>query len=93
MKKCKLRLDGLSHHFFLPAFPLVLLLVFLYPGLAATGGILAAAHRLSTLRNVDRVLVIERGRIVKDGSIPELLALPEGHSAHLHALQSGALNL
>ena len=29
------------------------------------------AHRLSTLRNVDRVLVLSRGRIIKYGNIEE----------------------
>lgn len=47
------------------------------------------AHRLSTLRNVDRVLVFQHGAIVEDGSIPELLAKP-GHFAHLHALQANS---
>jgi ABC-type multidrug transport system fused ATPase/permease subunit len=32
------------------------------------------AHRLSTLRRPDRVLVVEGGRIVEQGRIPELLA-------------------
>jgi ABC-type multidrug transport system fused ATPase/permease subunit len=45
------------------------------------------AHRLSTLRNVDRVLVFHRGRLEEDGSVPELLAKPGGHYARLHALQ------
>lgn len=48
------------------------------------------AHRLSTLRAVDRVLVFRKGRIVEDGSIPALLARPDGHFARLHALQREA---
>lgn len=43
----------------------------------------------STLRNVERVLVFQQGRIIEDGSIPELLANPQGHYARLHALQAG----
>jgi ATP-binding cassette subfamily B protein len=35
--------------------------------------VLAVAHRLSTLRNFDRVLVLERGRIVQDGTPDELM--------------------
>jgi len=46
------------------------------------------AHRLSTLRSVDRVLVFRQGRIVEDGSVEELLRLPGGHFRKLHALQS-----
>jgi ATP-binding cassette subfamily B protein len=34
--------------------------------------VLAIAHRLSTVRNFDRILVLEKGRLVQDGS-PEAL--------------------
>ncbi len=47
------------------------------------------AHRLSTLRAVDRILVFREGRIVEDGSPAELLAMPGGHFARLHRLQAG----
>jgi ABC-type multidrug transport system fused ATPase/permease subunit len=45
------------------------------------------AHRLSTLRGVDRILVFSQGRIVEDGRPDELLARVDGHFARLHALQ------
>lgn len=45
------------------------------------------AHRLSTLRGVDRVLVFHQGRVVEDGPIAALLARPDSHYARLHALQ------
>jgi ATP-binding cassette subfamily B protein len=36
--------------------------------------VLVIAHRLSTLLNMDRILVFDRGKIVEDGSHDELLA-------------------
>jgi ATP-binding cassette subfamily B protein len=42
------------------------------------------AHRLSTVMGVDRVLVVDDGRIVEDGSPAELVAAG-GHFADLHA--------
>ncbi len=36
--------------------------------------VIAIAHRLSTLKNMDRIVVIEDGEIIEDGSIKKLLA-------------------
>ena len=33
------------------------------------------AHRLSTLKNMDRILVFDKGKIIEDGSHQELLDL------------------
>jgi ATP-binding cassette, subfamily B, bacterial len=46
--------------------------------------VIAVAHRLSTLNNYDRIVVLERGRIVEDGTVPELLRRKGVYSTMLH---------
>jgi ABC-type multidrug transport system fused ATPase/permease subunit len=46
---------------------------------------LIIAHRLSTVEIADRVLVLEHGRIVEDGSPGQLIADGEGRFSDLHA--------
>jgi ABC-type multidrug transport system fused ATPase/permease subunit len=46
------------------------------------------AHRLSTLRNVSTILVLDRGRIVEHGTQDELLAR-EGRYRQLYTAQTG----
>lgn len=41
--------------------------------------VIAIAHRLSTLRQMDRIIVIESGRIIEDGSPEILLKNERGH--------------
>jgi ATP-binding cassette subfamily B protein len=36
------------------------------------------AHRLSTIRSADRILVIEKGRVIEDGDYDTLMAKPAG---------------
>ena len=48
---------------------------------------LAIAHRLSTLRRADRLVVLERGRIVEIGNHQELIDRPGGVYARLHQAQ------
>ena len=49
--------------------------------------VLIIAHRLSAVRDADRILVMERGQIADDGSHSELLAKKDGIYAHLYQLQ------
>jgi len=48
---------------------------------------IAIAHRLSTLRNADRILAFDRGRLVEEGSHAELLAA-DGLYARLVRIQT-----
>lgn len=50
--------------------------------------VIAIAHRLSTLLAMDRILVLDKGQIVEDGSHTELLA-KGGIYARLWSLQAG----
>ena len=45
------------------------------------------AHRLATIRNADRIIMMEKGRIVEEGTHKELINLNEGHYSKLYKLQ------
>ncbi len=47
---------------------------------------LVIAHRLSTVENADRIIVLHSGKVVESGTHSELLA-QEGHYAALHRMQ------
>jgi len=55
---------------------------------------LIIAHRLATIANADRILVVDEGRIVESGSHAELIARKNGRYRNLQAAQaeSGAVH-
>lgn len=51
--------------------------------------VIVIAHRLSTVKDADRILVLERGQVVEEGAHGELKQKPDGQYAKLYALQQG----
>jgi ABC-type multidrug transport system fused ATPase/permease subunit len=47
------------------------------------------AHRLSTIRNANRIVLLDAGRIAEIGSHDELVARPDGRYRHLYDTYSG----
>jgi subfamily B ATP-binding cassette protein HlyB/CyaB len=56
--------------------------------IAAGRTVFTIAHRLSTVRHADRIITIEKGRIIEDGNHDELIR-SNGRYAKLHYLQAG----
>ena len=50
--------------------------------------VLVIAHRLSTVRAADRIVTLDRGRLVEDGTHDALIKT-SGRYASLHRLQAG----
>jgi ATP-binding cassette, subfamily B, bacterial MsbA len=51
--------------------------------------VIVVAHRLSTIRNADKVVVLEHGQIVEEGAPSELLARPGSRFKAMYDLQMG----
>ena len=45
------------------------------------------AHRLVTIKNADRIIVLEDGKLMESGSHDELLRIPSGHYRNLYDAQ------
>ena len=52
--------------------------------------VIVIAHRLSSVRHAHRIVAMDKGRIVEEGSHDALVAKPGGLYAHLWSMQSGA---
>lgn len=50
--------------------------------------VIIIAHRLSAVRDTDRILVLEHGRLVEQGEHQALLAKDDGWYARLHRMQA-----
>ena len=47
---------------------------------------IVVAHRLSTVVSAHRIVVMDKGRVVEEGSHKELMARPNGLYARLHQM-------
>ena len=45
------------------------------------------AHRLSTVRKADRIIVMNKGNIVEEGTHEQLLEIPNGYYKNLYDMQ------
>lgn len=53
--------------------------------------VIVIAHRLSTLRSVDRLVVLDDGRVVEEGDWDTLIHRPGGAFARMWEMQTGAI--
>lgn len=59
-------------------------------GICSGRTVFIIAHRLSAVRDADRILVMDKGQLVESGTHQELLALDQGIYAHLYRLQQAS---
>ncbi len=50
---------------------------------------LVIAHRLSAVKDANRIVVMERGNIVEEGTHADLAHKEQGHYAALYRMQQG----
>ena len=51
--------------------------------------VIVVAHRLSTIRNADKIVVMREGRIIEEGAPDDLLQREDGHFKQMYDLQMG----
>jgi ATP-binding cassette, subfamily B, bacterial len=59
--------------------------------LAAGRAVLLISHRFSTVRMADSIVVLDKGKVVEQGSHDELMTIDGGHYAEMYTLQANAL--
>ena len=50
---------------------------------------LIVAHRLSTVRKANRILVLDKGKIIESGTHDELIKIPDGHYRRMYEYHIG----
>ncbi len=54
--------------------------------------VLVIAHRLSTIMQMDRILVLDKGKVIEDGKHAELIKVKQGVYQKLWDIQAGSFN-
>ena len=51
------------------------------------------AHRLSTILHADKIIVLDKGKVVETGNHEQLMLIPDGHYRKFFMIQSGAIDI